>query len=135
MEAKTKMQNELQDSNEMVLKMEEKVYQSEKTNNLELLKQLQAAEVEITCLEEKIHSIGYRIYFPMRNDPIECKVAEYVNNHPDREKFKIMFKRVIGCSGVYYFGTKKILISEHREMLKVRVGGGYMDIDEFVDKY
>jgi len=46
-----------------------------------------------------------------------------------------MFKRLIGCQGVYYFGTKKIQIAQHREALKVRVGGGYIDIDEFVDKY
>ena len=46
-----------------------------------------------------------------------------------------MFKRELGCSGVYYFGTKKIQIAQHREALKVRVGGGYIDIDEFVDKY
>ena len=115
--------------------MEDKVYQSEHVNNLELLKQLQAAEVEINCLEEKIASMNHRVYYPIRNDPIEIMVAEYVNNHIDREKFKIMFKRVTGSTGVYYFGTKKIQISKHREMLKVRVGGGYMDLDEFVDKY
>ena len=62
-------------------------------------------------------------------------VAEYVNNHINREKLETMFKRVTGSPGVYYFGTKKIQISKHREMLKVRVGGGYMDLDEFVNKY
>lgn len=134
MEAKTKIQGELQQVNDYVLKMEEKIYKSEKIN-LELLKQLQDAEVEITCLEEKIASLQFRIYFPIRSDPIDVKVAEYVNHHADRAKFKIMFKRLIGCQGVYYFGTKKIQIAMHREALKVRVGGGYIDIDEFVDKY
>ena len=77
----------------------------------------------------------FRIYFPIRSDPIDCKVADFLNHHTDRAKFRIMFKREIGASGVYYFGTKKIQIAQHREALKVRVGGGYIDIDEFVDKY
>ena len=62
-------------------------------------------------------------------------MAEFINNHTDRQKFKVMFKREIGASGVYHFGAKKIQIIQQRELLKVRIGGGYIDIDEFVDKY
>ena len=114
--------------------MEEKVYKSNKIS-LELLKQLKDAEVEITRLEEKINGLQFRIYFPIRSDPIDCKRADFINNHTDRQKFKVMFKREIGASGVYHFGAKKIQIIQQRELLKVRVGGGYIDIDEFVDKY
>ena len=87
--------------------MEEKVYKSNKIS-LELLKQLKDAEVEITRLEEKINGLQFRIYFPIRSDPIDCKMADFINHHSDRQKFKVMFKREIGASGVYHFGSKKI---------------------------
>ena len=37
--------------------------------------------------------------------------------------------------GVYSFGTKKTNIKIESGNLKVRVGGGYLSIDEFVDQY
>ena len=32
-------------------------------------------------------------YVPMRNDEIDMKLAEYVNNYPDKQKLKLMFIR------------------------------------------
>lgn len=38
--------------------------------------------------------------------------------------------------GVYQFGTKKVNLKlEHNGRLKVRVGGGYLSLDEFLDQY
>ena len=42
----------------------------------------------------------------MKDDPIDQKVAEFVNNYPDRTKLKIMFMRE--SEGVYSFGTKRV---------------------------
>jgi hypothetical protein len=39
------------------------------------------------------------IYIPAKDDPIDKRVAEYINNYPDRSKFKIMFMRE--SEGVY----------------------------------
>ena len=36
---------------------------------------------------------------------------------------------------MYCFGTKKTNIKLEKGLLKVRVGGGYLSIEEFVDQY
>lgn len=37
--------------------------------------------------------------------------------------------------GVYRYGMKKAFIKIENDMIIVRVGGGYMNIDEFVDQH
>ena len=44
----------------------------------------------------------------MKDDEVDKKLADFVNNYPDRNKLKIMFMRE--SEGVYSFGSKKILI-------------------------
>jgi len=52
-------------------------------------------ESEIETLKVYIIDLKGRIavYIPVRNDPIDVKLAEYINNYPDRKKLKIMFMR------------------------------------------
>ena len=57
----------------------------------------------------------------MKSDLVDTKLAEYINNYPDRKKLKVMFMRE--SEGVE---ISKILI---------RVGGGWLGIDEFLDQY
>lgn len=37
--------------------------------------------------------------------------------------------------GVYQFGSKRVQVKVEREGIKIRVGGGYLSIDEFLDQY
>ena len=37
--------------------------------------------------------------------------------------------------GVYSFGTKRVAIKVEKDNIKIRVGGGYLSIDEFLDQY
>ena len=37
--------------------------------------------------------------------------------------------------GVYQFGTKRVAIKVEKDNIKIRVGGGYLSIDEFLDQY
>jgi hypothetical protein len=37
--------------------------------------------------------------------------------------------------GVYQFGTKKVHVRVDKDKINVRVGGGYLSIDEFLDQY
>lgn len=37
--------------------------------------------------------------------------------------------------GVYRYGMKRAFIKIENDMIIVRVGGGYMNIDEFVDQH
>lgn len=65
--------------------MEEKFYESQRTG-LELLKELKYAEMEIETLKTYIVDLKSRIavYIPVKNDCIDKKIAEYINNYPDR---------------------------------------------------
>ena len=73
------------------------------------------------------------VYIPIKEDPVDCKLADFVNNYPDRNKLKIMFLRE--SAGVYEFGTKRVEVRVAQGRIMVRVGGGYMGIDEFLDQY
>ena len=37
--------------------------------------------------------------------------------------------------GVYQFGTKRVSVKVEKQGIKIRVGGGYLSIDEFLDQY
>lgn len=125
----------LEQQNTYVAQMEEKIYKSNKIS-LEILKQLKDAEVEIDCLKQYIVDLKTRInvYLPVKEDFIDKRLADYINNYPDREKLKLMFLR--DSPGVYLYGTRRINLKiEKAGTIKVRVGGGYLSIDEFIDQY
>ena len=73
------------------------------------------------------------VYIPIMDDPVDCKLANFVNNFPDRNKLKLMFMRE--SAGKYEYGTKRVEIRVVQGKLQVRVGGGYLTIDEFLDQY
>ena len=72
-------------------------------------------------------------YIPANDDVVDKKLAEYINSYHDQQKLKIMFMRE--SSGVYEFGTKRILVKVEREKILIKVGGGFLSIDEFLDQY
>lgn len=119
---KSKIQKDLEQAADFNITMEEKVYKSNKIS-LDLINQLKIAEMEL----------GY-IYTPVKTDAIDCKVAEYINWSTARPALRSLFTRE--NEGVYQFGTKKITIKlDANDRLMARVGGGYLNIDEFVDQY
>ena len=69
----------------------------------------------------------------MKDDNVDLRLAEYINNYPDRSKLKIMFMRE--SEGIYQFGTRKIYVRVEQSKIIIRVGGGYLSIDEFLDIY
>jgi hypothetical protein len=73
------------------------------------------------------------VYIPVKGDGIDKKIAEYINNYPDRQKLKIMFMRE--SEGVYQFGSKRVGVKVDKDKINIRVGGGYLSIDEFLDQY
>ena len=114
--------------------LEDKVFKSNRTS-LELLQQLKDAELEVDTLKQYIIDLKSRIavYIPVRDDQIDRKLAEYINNFPDRQKLKIMFMRE--SEGVYEFGSKRVYVRVDKDKINVRVGGGFLSIDEFIDQY
>ena len=69
----------------------------------------------------------------MKDDPVDKKLAEFINNYPERQKLKIMFLRE--SEGVYQFGSKRVAVRVDKDKINIRVGGGYLSIDEFLDQY
>ena len=134
LEQKQALQAELENATDYILELEEKVYKANKTS-LELLKQLKDAEVEIETLKQYIIDLKQRIavYIPVKEDSTDKKLAEFINNYPERSKLKIMFMRE--TEGVYQFGTKRVAVKVEKDNIKIRVGGGYLSIDEFLDQY
>ena len=37
--------------------------------------------------------------------------------------------------GVYQFGTKRVWVRCVRDKIEIKVGGGYLSLDEFLDQY
>lgn len=68
-------------------------------------------------------------YVADANDELDQMLAKFlnINNCP------VPIKRLGG--GYYLFGTKKIYAKILNGRLVIRVGGGYMVIDEFIQTY
>jgi len=111
----------------------ERKYLEVSQNMIELLKSLKQAEFEIETLKQYIIDLKSRIavYIPVKGDQIDVRLAEYINNFPDRKKLKIMFMRE--SDGVYQFGSKRVTVRVDKNKINIRVGGGYLSIDEFLD--
>ena len=92
-------------------------------------------ELENDTLKNYIIDLKARVavYVPIKGDPIDQKVAEFINNYPDRNKLKVMFMR--DSEGVYEFGSKRINVRIEKGRILIRVGGGYLSIDEFLDQF
>lgn len=65
--------------------LEDKVYKTNCTS-LQLLNALKNCELEVETLKQYIIDLKSRIavYIPVKDDPIDRRLAEYINNYPDR---------------------------------------------------
>lgn len=133
-EAKEKLQKELETASDYLLEQEEKTHKANQTA-LELLRQLKEAENEIDGLKQLVLEMKSKIaiYIPVKDDVIDRKLAEYINNYPDRARLRIMFMRE--SEGVYQFGSRRVCVRVDKDKINIRVGGGYLSLDEFLDIY
>merc|ERR1712051_871555 len=105
---KEQLQKEVQAASDYILQLEEKCFMANKTS-LELLQQVRDLESEVETLKA------------------------YINDYPDRKKLKIMFMRE--SEGVYEFGSRRVMVKVERGKIQIKVGGGFLSIDEFLDQY
>ena len=79
------------------------------------------AEVEIETLKNYIIELKQRIavYIPVKDDQIDKRLAEFINNYPERNKLKIMFMRE--SEGVYQFGTKRVAIRVDKDKINSKI--------------
>lgn len=76
-------------------------------------------------------------------------LAQFINNytlsHPGQQGLQIMFLRE--AQGVYKYGSKRVFLKIEKSIVNVkghkqpvtqifvRVGGGFMQIDDFIEQY
>ena len=82
---KDHLQKEVMTSSDYIVAVQEKCYQANQ-QSLDLLENLKDAEDEIEVLKNYIIDLKARIavYIPQKGDAIDKKLAEYINNYPDR---------------------------------------------------
>ena len=90
-----------------------------------------------------------KIYFPLQRDNVDQALAQFINNytlsHPGQRGLQIMFLRE--AQGVYKYGSKRVFLKIEKSIVNVkghkqpvtqifvRVGGGFMQIDDFIEQY
>lgn len=125
-EQREEISNNFNDLTSKLVELENELYQS-KQERLELVQQCQQ-------LDNELEGAKYRVYVPKREDMIDEALGDFLNNYPEREKLKILFLRE--TEGVYQFGTRRIHIKvEKGNQILVRVGGGYLLIEDFIKQY
>ena len=86
------IQMELDKYTEYCETLENKIYK----NNLQVLKQIKDPEIRVISLQQYIVDLtqGISVYIPKKNDEIDQKMAEFINNLTEASKIKIMFMRL-----------------------------------------
>ena len=82
---KEALQKEVLAASDYIVEVQEKCYESNK-QALDLLQSLKDSEEEVETLKNYIIDLKARIavYIPNKDDPTDRKLAEYINNYPDR---------------------------------------------------
>lgn len=72
------------------------------------------------------------VYAPVKDDPIDRRLAEYINNKA-HHKASLFFVRE--SNGIYSYGRKRLMMKIENDQIIMRVGGGFLTIDNFIDTY
>ena len=94
---------------------------------------LEQREHECDVMEEATTEMKkeHPVYAAKPNDPIDVALALHLNQSDDT--LLVPFSRIE--NGVYLFGTKKVLLKLERNKLQVKVGGGFLPIEKFLEEY
>lgn len=96
---------------------------------------LTLARKQIVQMKNKLQQFvrGEACYIAHKEDPVDVKLADFINNNY-QDKMRILFLRE--SEGVYQFGSRRVYLKiDKGEQIKVRIGGGYMLIDQFIEKF
>ena len=83
------------------------------------------------------------VYVPFAKDEVDIQLADIINNtdkfnfeHRSSEivnKAKMLFVRE--SEGIYTYCKKKVFMKIEGDHLVIRVGGGYMSLEQFIDSF
>lgn len=91
--------------------------------------QIERLQQEMVNIESNVEDKLF-IYKPMNDDQIDKNLANYINKAPLRLRSKMHFERE--APGIYRFARKKVFMKIEGETIVIRVGGGFLTINEFV---
>lgn len=134
-DARVDLKNDIEELNQNLQVQEEELYQNKRELH-ETSQELHEAQQKIAELMDNIDDLikNQAVYIGHKNDPIDMQLAKYIQTFPEKEKMKILFIRE--TEGVYQFGQKRVYVKiEKGNNIKVRVGGGFMHIDDFIEQY
>ena len=72
----------------------------------------------------------HRPYKSAELDILDIALSEFVHQHPNLSMFFVKEQE-----GVYSFGSKKVFLKHEKGRIYVRIGGGFMEIEEFLRTY
>ena len=133
---KDNLQTQYENCSTLLLEAEEK-YQETQGISIQLLKRCKQKDKQIERLQVELENIQSNvedklfIYKANMNDAIDLKLAAYINKAPLRLRSKMHFERE--APGVYRFARKKVFMKLEGETIVLRVGGGFLTMDEFVN--
>lgn len=127
------MKNTIESQDEMIRSQDEKITELEnaRLESEERVASLESIIDELRKERLEICEEKGSVYKPIRDDPIDIALSDYVNTRPSA--IKVQFDRE--DHGIYNFGTKKIFVKLEQGKLLIRVGGGYMQVEDFVKLY
>jgi len=71
------------------------------------------------------------VYVPVKEDIVDVAVGEFVNTRED--PLVVPFLRE--DHEIYNFGTKRVYVKLEKGKVIIRVGGGFMQLAEFIEIY
>lgn len=86
-------------------------------------------QIELAQILNKRTPVKFSIYKPVKGDEVDLKLAEMINIHGSPVPW------VRESSGNYKYGSKKVNVKYLRNNLIIKVGGGSMNFEEFVETY
>ena len=120
-----------EDSARRIAELNEKIQTIKEKHEAEKEKHKAETEVLKTYIVDMKGRLA--VYVPVKTDPTDVGLAEYMNAYPDKSKLKIMFDRE--KESIYMYGTKRVTIKVNRGKPQVKIGGGFQPIEDFIDEY
>ena len=81
---------------------------------------------------KELHKINFK-YIHHKDDAVDAKLADFINRSDSEKRMKCLFLRE--SDGHYSYFTKKVIMELKNNNLIIRVGGGFMSIDEFIEQH
>ena len=110
-----------------------------------MLAQLQANEAEMKTFRyrdkefdkmleywRELHKINFK-YIAQKDDLVDAKLADFINKSDSEKRMKSLFVRL--ADGRYSYFTNQVIMQVKNNNLILRVGGGFMSIDEFIEQH